>query len=88
MLRLWFRDWCEQNGYNPYRDGLVIRTTIDSRMQQLATEALQEQMDFLDRTVGNGWARGNRRSVRLLVEPKQGHRRRIRPGLDGLRGSP
>ncbi|GAB5536135.1 MAG: transglycosylase domain-containing protein [Rubricoccaceae bacterium] len=58
VLRLWFRDWCEQNGYDPYRDGLVIRTTIDSRMQALATEALQEQMDFLDRTVGNGWARG------------------------------
>ncbi|MEO0559470.1 MAG: penicillin-binding transpeptidase domain-containing protein, partial [Bacteroidota bacterium] len=47
------------NGYDPYRDGLVIRTTtIDSRMQALATEALQEQMDFLNRTVGNGWARG------------------------------
>ena len=55
VLRLWFRDWCEQNGYDPYRDGLVIHTTINSEMQRLATEAVQEQMDFLQGVVDNGW---------------------------------
>ncbi len=55
VLRLWFKEWAEANGYDPYRDGLVIHTTIDSRMQALATEAVQEQMDALQTTVNNGW---------------------------------
>ncbi|HEX8387107.1 MAG TPA: transglycosylase domain-containing protein, partial [Rubricoccaceae bacterium] len=55
VLRIWFREWCAKNGYDPYKDGLVIRTTIDSRMQALATEALQEQGDLLQRRVNVGW---------------------------------
>ena len=55
VLRLWFKEWCEKNGYNPYADGLVIRTTIDSRMQVLANEAVEEQMDRLQGIVNRGW---------------------------------
>jgi penicillin-binding protein 1A len=55
VLRLWFREWCAKNGYDPYKDGLVIRTTIDSRMQSLATEAVREQGDLLQRRVNVGW---------------------------------
>ena len=55
VLRLWFRDWAEENDYDPYEDGLVIRTTIDSRMQALATEAVQEEMDQLQGIVDRGW---------------------------------
>ena len=57
VLRLWFKEWCEENGYDPYQDGLVIRTTIDSRMQALATEAVREQGDYIQRAVGSyeGW---------------------------------
>ena len=51
VLRLWFRDWADENGYHPTADGLVIRTTIDSRMQALATEAVQQEMDQLQATV-------------------------------------
>ncbi|MFN3595919.1 MAG: penicillin-binding protein 1A [Rubricoccaceae bacterium] len=56
VLRLWFRDWCAANGYDPYSDGLVIRTTIDSRMQQLATEAVVEQMEGLQAVVDYEWS--------------------------------
>ncbi len=52
VLRLWFREWADANGYDPYRDGLVIHTTIDSRMQTLAAEAVAEQMEDLQRIVG------------------------------------
>ncbi|MDT0632505.1 transglycosylase domain-containing protein [Rubrivirga sp. S365] len=55
VLRLWFREWAVENGRDPYRDGLVIRTTIDSEMQALATAAVQEQMDGLQEVVGRGW---------------------------------
>jgi len=56
-LRQWFKDWCQAHGYDPYADGLVIHTTIDSRMQRLATEALREQMDGLQAVVDAEWGR-------------------------------
>ena len=55
VLRLWFKEWCEKNGYDPYKDGLVVRTTLDSRMQALATESVREQGDRLQRAVNIGW---------------------------------
>ncbi len=55
VLRLWFKDWAEANGYDPYKDGLVIRTTIDSRMQALAALAVEQEMDRLQGIVDRGW---------------------------------
>lgn len=39
-LRLELLEWCEENGYNLYKDGLKIYTTINSRMQKIAEEAV------------------------------------------------
>ncbi len=51
MLGEKLRDWCKKHDnpktgepYNLYRDGLKIYTTIDSRMQQYAEEAMVEHM--------------------------------------------
>ncbi|MEM1055790.1 MAG: transglycosylase domain-containing protein [Bacteroidota bacterium] len=55
VLRTWLKEWAERNNYDPYADGLVIRTTIDSRMQELATEAVREQMDQLQARVDRSW---------------------------------
>ncbi|GAB3541775.1 transglycosylase domain-containing protein [Pontibacter brevis] len=38
------RQWCRENGYDLYGDGLRIYTTIDSRMQQYAEQAVAEHM--------------------------------------------
>jgi len=56
-LREYFlKDWCAKHinpetnkPYNIYRDGLKIYTTIDSRMQQYAEEAVSEHMTDLQR---------------------------------------
>ncbi|WP_245855287.1 transglycosylase domain-containing protein [Hymenobacter mucosus] len=48
-------EWCRQNGYDMYRDGLRIYTTIDSRMQQYAEEAVQKKMKTLQRSFDNFW---------------------------------
>lgn len=45
--------WCEKNGYDLYRDGLRIYTTIDSRMQAHAEEALHQRMKTLQRQFDN-----------------------------------
>ncbi len=43
-VRQQVRDWAEENGYDLERDGLVIHTTIDSRMQQHAQRSLEQQV--------------------------------------------
>lgn len=37
-------DWVDENGYDLYSDGLVIYTTIDSRLQKHAERAVQEKL--------------------------------------------
>ncbi|HYF42863.1 MAG TPA: transglycosylase domain-containing protein, partial [Ramlibacter sp.] len=49
-LRRWLIDWADRNGYNIHADGLVVRTTIDSRLQNLATQALARQTDRLQQS--------------------------------------
>lgn len=51
--------WCEENGYDLYGDGLKIYTTIDSRMQKYAEEAVNQQMKILQRRFENVWGNEN-----------------------------
>lgn len=44
--------WATKNGFNIYRDGLKIHTTIDSRMQEYAEEAMISHMKSLQKTFG------------------------------------
>ncbi len=43
-------------GYNLYRDGLVIYTTIDSRMQKYANEAVREHLDDFQPRFDRTWS--------------------------------
>lgn len=49
------KKWGEENGYDLYTDGLKVYTTIDSRMQEYAEEAMREKMKQLQRTFDNHW---------------------------------
>jgi penicillin-binding protein 1A len=51
--------WCEENDYDLYTDGLKIYTTIDSRMQQYAEEAVNSQMKILQKRLENVWGNEN-----------------------------
>lgn len=52
----WVQAWCEERGCDVYRDGLRIYTTLDSRMQALAADAVTEQAASLDRVAGYEWS--------------------------------
>lgn len=58
---LYFRqavaDYIKENcpDVDPYTDGLKIYTTLDSRMQQYAEEAVREQMQQVQRSFDNHW---------------------------------
>ncbi len=47
--------WCEKNGYDLYTDGLKIYTTIDSKLQKYAEEAVAEQMKIIQKRFYNVW---------------------------------
>ncbi|WP_240675992.1 penicillin-binding protein 1A [Botryobacter ruber] len=49
------KEWCKQNGYDLYRDGLKVYTTIDSRMQAHAEAAMEKHMRTLQRRFDNHW---------------------------------
>ncbi|QEC74421.1 penicillin-binding protein 1A [Mucilaginibacter ginsenosidivorax] len=55
----WLDKWCKDNGYDLYEDGLKIYTTIDSRMQQYAEEAVAEKMKMLQKRFYNLWGNKN-----------------------------
>ena len=55
QLKRWLIEWADRNSYNIYADGLVVRTTIDSRLQDLANKAVTRQTDRLQRQASAAW---------------------------------
>lgn len=55
----WLREWCRQNGYDLNTDGLVIHTTLDSRLQELADSSVQSWMRELNRRFESHWGAQN-----------------------------
>jgi penicillin-binding protein 1A len=55
----WLDKWCKDNGYDLYEDGLKIYTTIDSKLQQYAEEAVADKMRMLQRRFNNLWGDKN-----------------------------
>ncbi|MFN5224744.1 MAG: penicillin-binding protein 1A [Bacteroidota bacterium] len=64
-MRSYLVNWCKEHKkpdgtpYNIYKDGLKIYTTIDSRLQQYAEEAVQEQMAELQKTFFAHWKKSS-----------------------------
>ena len=73
-VRKWLVDWCEQEGYNLYADGLRVYTTIDSRMQAHAEAAVRDHMKQLqtdfDRVENRG-EKAMRRDPEMLIDLKK-----------------
>lgn len=51
----YLREWCAENEYDLYSDGLKIYTTIDTRLQKYAEEAAMKQMKELQDKFDNHW---------------------------------
>ncbi len=55
ILTNYLMEWCKERGYDLWESGLKIYTTIDSRMQQMAEEAMSEHMAVLQAEFENQW---------------------------------
>ena len=51
--------WCSENGYDLYKDGLKIYTTIDTRLQKYAEKAAVKQMKQVQKTFNAHWGSTN-----------------------------
>ena len=76
QLRRWLVLWADQRDYDIHADGLVVRTTIDSRLQHAANQAVARQMAQLQ-TLADG--RGKRDEKRpalqagfMALDPRNG----------------
>ncbi|MCO8249446.1 transglycosylase domain-containing protein [Comamonas thiooxydans] len=56
QLRKWLIAWADKHDYNIYTDGLVVRTTLDSRLQNWAQQAVNRQMHTLQGIANNNWS--------------------------------
>jgi penicillin-binding protein 1A len=58
-LRRWLLEWADRHGYNIYADGLVVKTTLDSRLQAYANAAVKRQGDALQAVADVEWSRSS-----------------------------
>ena len=56
QLRKWLISWADKNDYNIYADGLVVYTTIDSRLQAAANQAVARHGRQLQGMADAAWA--------------------------------
>lgn len=54
-LAKYLEDWETETGYDIYSDGLKIYVTLDSRLQEYAEEAVNEQMKIIQRRFFEHW---------------------------------
>lgn len=56
-LAEYLKDWCKKNGYNLYKSGLRIYTTIDSKLQKHAENAVEKHMADLQKQFDRSWGK-------------------------------
>lgn len=66
QLKRWLIDWADRNDYDIYTDGLVVRTTIDSRLQTYATRAVEQRGRALQGVADSAWSGQWRAGNRVL----------------------
>ena len=59
-VRQWLNDWSRESGHNFYTQGLIVYTTLDSRLQEIAEQVVDEQMEGLQAVVDYEWSRDTR----------------------------
>jgi len=59
QLRKQLIAWADANGYSLHADGLIVRTTIDSRLQAMANQAVARQGRQLQGIADTAWSARN-----------------------------
>ena len=76
-IRKWLIDWADRNDHNIYADGLIVHTTIDSRLQALANQAVHRQMEALQAIADVEWGMSSDRLISSNANAYVDMRRRV-----------
>lgn len=79
QIRKWLIDWADRNDKNIYADGLVVHTTIDSRLQALANQAVSRQMAALQAVADVEWAMNSNQVFSVDSNAYLEQRRQVQP---------
>jgi penicillin-binding protein 1A len=79
FVRKWLIEWADNNDYNIYLDGLVVTTTLDSRLQAAANQAVARQLAGLQAVADVEWGMASGRLLSSSMSTYTGMRRRIQP---------
>jgi penicillin-binding protein 1A len=78
-IRKWLIDWADRNDLNIYADGLIVHTTIDSRLQSLANRAVTRQLEALQAVADVEWGISSERLLSSSTNAYVDRRRRVQP---------
>ena len=79
QIRKWLIDWADRNDKNIYTDGLIVHTTIDSRLQALANQSVNRQMETLQAVADVEWGMSSGRLLSTSPYAYIEQRRRVQP---------
>lgn len=65
-VRQMIQPWAKRNGYNLFTDGLVIHTTINSKLQEYAKTAVEQKLDSLQVIFIDEWTSSGGSYMNLL----------------------
>ncbi len=75
-LRKWLIEWADRHGYNIHSDGLVVRTTLNAKLQKAANQAVARQLAQLQPLADARRRRGDDRMLLqagfLALDPRNG----------------
>ncbi|MGE5220055.1 MAG: penicillin-binding protein 1A [Chloroflexota bacterium] len=78
-IRKWLIDWADRNDRDIYADGLIVYTTIDSRLQALANQAVNRQLQILQAVADVEWGMSSEHLLSPSATFYLENRRRVRP---------
>ncbi|WP_422392600.1 transglycosylase domain-containing protein [Mycetohabitans rhizoxinica] len=86
QLRKWLIAWADRHDYNLYSDGLIVRTTIDSRLQAMATQSVVLHGHQLQAIANAAWSTasacvGSHDFVQTFVRDTPNYRAALDAGL-------
>ena len=78
-LRRWLIGWADRKGYDIHADGLVVHTTLDTRLQALANRAVTAQLDALQAVADVEWATASEQLFSTEIGAYARQRRNVQP---------
>src|SRR5262244_173981 len=79
QIRKWLIDWADRTDHNIYSDGLVVYTTIDSRLQALANQAVSREIEALQAVADVEWGQSSEGVISPDANVYLDVRKRVQP---------